>query len=270
MTRQREKISNNVAEILETLIVKGTGMFPGVKPNPAEIVDRVNSLTYYQLRLQEPIDFFDPRLDIKILETVAKEQTRKSQIVAVTAGVGTGLFGLPGLAVDLPVLVANTVGLVRRHALTYGFTTIEDSTNDPTPLLLALGASVGADMVIDRFGVTMGKKVGLELGSKLVEKYLVKRVSEQFAARIMTSWLPRIVPIIGTATIAALDTAFLTIAGRGSALYFRKRHLEVRRVIDVAQLDRSQWESIAASTSQALPGAELPPPPPALSPAPSE
>ena len=59
MKLPREQISNNVAEILETLIVKGTGMFPGVKPNAAEIVDRVNTLTYYQLRLREPIDFFD-------------------------------------------------------------------------------------------------------------------------------------------------------------------------------------------------------------------
>ena len=62
-------------------------------------------------------------------------------MVAVTSGLGTGFFGMPGLAVDLPVLVANTVGLVRRHALVYGFTTIEDSTSDPKPLLFALGAS---------------------------------------------------------------------------------------------------------------------------------
>ena len=186
MKLPREQISNNVAEILETLIVKGTGMFPGVKPHAGEIVDRVNTLTYYQLRLREPIDFFDARVEVKVLDKVAKEQTRRSQVVAVTAGVSTGFFGLPGLAVDLPVLVANTVGLVRRHAVTYGFTTIEDSTNDPTPLLLALGASVGADMVIDRVGVKVGEKVGLDLGTKLVEKYLVSRISEQFAARIIT------------------------------------------------------------------------------------
>ncbi len=261
MKRQRELISSNVAEILEAMVVKGTGIFPGVKPKPAEIVDRVNTLTYYQLRLQEPADFFDPRLDVKILDTLAKEQTRKSQIIAVTAGAGTAFFGIPGLAVDLPVLVANTVGLVRRHALTYGFTTIEDSTNDPTPLLLALGASVGADMVIDRVGLKVGETVGLDFGTKLVEKFLLTRVSERFAALIVTSWLPRIVPIIGTVTIAALDTAFLTLAGRESSRYFRKRHLEVRRFISVAQPDRSQWKSIAASTAQALPGTKAPPPP---------
>ena len=199
---------------------------------------------------------------MKVLDKVAKEQTRRSQVVAVTAGVSTGFFGLPGLAVDLPVLVANTVGLVRRHALTYGFTTIEDSTNDPTPLLLALGASVGADMVIDRVGVKVGEKVGLELGTKLVEKYLVSRISEQFAARIITSWLPRMVPIIGTATIAALDTAFLTLAGRESTRYFRKRHLDVRGHIAAAKIERAQWPSLAAGATLTLPGIE---PPPSLS-----
>ncbi|HTP07358.1 MAG TPA: EcsC family protein [Anaerolineae bacterium] len=258
MKLPREQISNSVAEILETLIVKGTGMFPGVKPNAAEIVDRINTLTYYQLRLRDPIDFFDSRVDLKVLDKTAKEQTRRSQVVAVTAGVGTGFFGIPGLAVDLPVLVANTVGLVRRHALTYGFTTIEDSTNDPTPLLLALGASVGADMVIDRVGVKVGEKVGLDLGTKLVEKYLVSRISEQFAARIITSWLPRMVPIIGTATIAALDTAFLTLAGRESSRYFRQRHLEVRKYIAATHVERAHWPKVAAGAALTLPGIEPP------------
>ena len=186
MKTNREQLSNGISEILETLIVKGTGVFPGVKPNPVEIVDRVNVLTRYQPHLREPIDFFDQRLSLTILDKAAKEQTRKSQYVAVAAGLGTGFFGMPGLAVDLPVLVANTVGLVRRHALVFGFTTIEESTSDPRPLLVALGASIGADMVIDRVGTTVGEKVGLDLGAKLVDKYLVKRISEEFAARLVT------------------------------------------------------------------------------------
>ncbi len=259
----RAQVSNNVAEILETLIVKGTGVFPGVRPNTADIVDRVNTLTYQQYHLREPIDFFDPRVDIKALDKEVKEQTRKAQIVAVTAAVSTGFFGVPGLAVDLPILVANTVGLVRRHALTYGFTTIENSTSDHTPLLLALGASVGADMVIDRVGIAVGEKVGLDLGAKIVEKYLVTRISEQFAARIITSWLPRLVPVIGIATVAALDTAFLTLTGRQSMRYFHKRHLEVRQYIAAAHVERAQWQSVATSAASALPGVEpLPLPPP--------
>ncbi len=261
MKLPREQLSNNIAEILETLIVKGTGMFPGVKPNAAEIVERVNVLTRDQLRLREPIDFFDSRVAVKALDQVAREQTRKSQVVAVTAGVSTAFFGLPGLAVDLPVLVANTVGLVRRHAVTYGFSTIEDSTNDPTPLLLALGASVGADMVIDRMGVKVGEKLGLEFGTKLVEKYLVSRISEQFAARIITSWLPRLVPVIGTVTIAALDTAFLTLAGRESTRYFRKRHLDVRQFIAATDVERAQWPSIATGATSTFPGVEALPMP---------
>jgi len=146
--------------------------------------------------------------------------------------------------------------------LTYGFTTIENSTSDPTPLLLALGASVGADMVIDRVGITVGEKVGLDLGTRIVEKYLVSRISEQFAARIVTSWLPRLVPVIGVATITALDTAFLTLTGRQSTRYFRKRHLDVRQFIAATQVDRAQWQSIAASAASALPGVQPPPLPP--------
>jgi hypothetical protein len=258
MKPNREQLSSGISDIIETLIVKGTGVFPGVKPNPVEIVDHVNVLTRYQPHLHEPVDFFDARLPLAVLDKVAKDQTRKSQYVAVASGLGTGFFGMPGLAIDLPVLVANTVGLVRRHALAYGFTTIEDSTSDPKPLLFALGASIGADMVIDRVGTTIGEKVGLDLSTKLVEKYLVKRVSEQFAARLMTSWLPRLVPIIGTATIAALDTAFLTLAGRESARYFRQRHVVVRQYLATTNIEHAQWKSIAASPSLALPGSDPP------------
>ena len=74
----------------------------------------------------------------------------------------------------------------------------------------------------------------------MVEKYLVKRISEQFAARLMTSWLPRLVPIIGTATIAALDTAFLTLAGRESTRYFRQRHVAVRQVSSPPQTSNAR------------------------------
>jgi hypothetical protein len=258
MKANREQLSNSISDTLETLIVKGTGIFPGVKPNPLEVVDRVNVITRFQPHLYEPIDFFDPRLPVAALDKAAKDQTRKAQYVAAASGITTGLFGMPGMAVDLPVLVANTVGLVRRHALVYGFTTIEDSTNDPKPLLFALGASIGADMVIDRVGATIGEKVGLDLSTKLVEKYLVKRVSEQFAARLMTSWLPRLVPIIGTATIAALDTVFLTLVGRESSRYFRERHVAVREYLTTAHIDRAQWKTIAASSSLALPGSQPP------------
>jgi hypothetical protein len=244
MKSNREQLSNNIAEIIETLLVKGTGAFPGVKPKAPEIVERVNALTYYRWRLQEPHEFFDSRVPIEVLDQVAREFTRKAQVVAVTAGVSTGLFGIPGLAIDLPILVANTVGLVRRHAVTYGFMTIEDSTDDPVPLLLALGSSVGADMIIDRVGAKFGEKVGLEVGTKLVEKYLVKRISEQFAARLISSWLPRLVPIIGTATIAALDTLFLTAAGRQSIHYFRTRHVQLRQQITVLGAARSQWKQL--------------------------
>jgi hypothetical protein len=89
MKHQREIISNNVADILETLIVKGTSVFPGVKPNAVEIVERVNTLTYYQLRLQEPVDFFDSRLDVKILDT--RKNLERSQLWPSRCS--TGMFG---------------------------------------------------------------------------------------------------------------------------------------------------------------------------------
>lgn len=249
---RQEQLTTQVSDIIENLVVKGTAIFPGVKPDAGEIVARVNALTNYQWPLQQPSDFFDARVPMTALDQIAHEQTRRAQYVAATSGAGTGLLGIPGMAIDLPLLVANTVGLVRRHAITYGFTTIEDSTDDQRPLLIALGISVGADMFIDRLGI-WGERMGLELSAKLVEKYLVGRISKQFAARLVTSWLPRLVPIIGTATIAALDTAFLTLAGRESKKYFRQRHLETRSTIELQRIDRAGWKAVAARSALTLP-----------------
>ncbi len=252
MKIDREEVTNVVSDTLEAILVKGTSLFPKVKPDVGEIVDRVNVLTHYSLALRDPTDFFDARLPVSILDRVANEQKNRARIVVATAGAGVGAAGLPGLFIDIPVLVATTVGMVRRHALTYGFTEIEDSTGNPTPLLLALAASLGADLAISKLVTKVVNEIGLDLTTKLVERFLVRYVSEAFAARILTSWLPRAVPLVGTFTVAALDAAFLTLAARRSASYFRDRHWLVRQQIITGQLARPTWRTIAAQSTLRL------------------
>ncbi len=248
MKVRREELTIAISNTLETILVKGTGLLPKVKPDVAEIVDRVNGLTGYTLALQEPTDFFDARLPVAVLNKVAQEQTNRARAVAAAAGAGVGAAGLPGIFIDIPVLVASTVGLVRRHAVTYGFTEIEESSGDPTPLLLALGASLGADIAIGKVVTKVVNEMGLELSTKLVQRFLIRYVSERFAARILTSWLPRAVPIVGTLTVAALDAVFLTMASRRSTAYFRDRHWLVRQQIITGQIAHPEWKVIASQS----------------------
>ncbi len=248
MKIKREELTLAISNTLEVLLVKGTSLFPKVKPDVAEIVERVNALTGNTLQLRAPGDFFDARLPVPILDKVAHEQTKRARVVVATAGAGVGFAGVPGIFIDIPVLVASTVGLVRRHAVTYGFTEIEDSTGDPTPLLLALAMSLGADFAISKLTSKVINEVGLELSTKLMERLLVRYVSEEFAARILTSWLPRAVPIVGTLTVAALDATFLTLAGRRSISYFRDRHWLVRQQIITGQIARPAWPTLASQT----------------------
>ena len=224
----RQKVTDQLYHTLELAVVKGTGVVPFVRPDVEDIVARVNDLSGRTLNLRKPGEFFDERLGVAVLDHVAQDYTRKAQILAATAGAGAGSIGIPGIALDVPMLVAATVGLVRRHALTYGFTEIEDSHGEAVPLLLALGASIGAEITIDQIAPRLAEKVGVEVGGKLVERYLLKRISEQLAAKIMTNWLPRAVPVIGAATSAALDYAFLRVIGWRSSRYYRAQHLFVR------------------------------------------
>lgn len=227
----RQKVTDQLYHTLELAVVKGTGVVPFVKPEVEDIVGRVNDLSGRTLNLRQPADFFDERLSVSVLDHVARDYTRKAQVLAATAGAGAGSIGIPGIALDVPMLVTATVGLVRRHALTYGFTEIEDSHGDAVPLLLALGASIGAEITIDQVAPRVAQKVGVELGTKLVERYLLKRISEGLAAKIVTSWLPRAVPVIGAATSAALDYAFLRVIGWRSSHHYRAEHLFVREQI---------------------------------------
>ena len=64
--------------------------------------------------------------------------------------------------------------------------------------------------------------------ASLVERFLLKRISEELAAKIMTSWLPRAVPVLGAATAAALDYAFLRATGWRSSRHYHTQHLFVR------------------------------------------
>jgi uncharacterized protein (DUF697 family) len=267
MKVKREELTSAVSSALETVLVKGTNLFPKVKPDAAEIVDRVNVLTSHALTLREPYDFFDARLPVAALDRVAREQTGRARLVAATAGAGVGTAGLPGIFIDIPVLVASTVGLVRRHALTYGFTEIEENIGEPTALLVALGASLGADLAISKVVAKVINEMGLDVSTKLVERFLVQHVSEAFAARILTSWLPRAIPLAGTLTVAALDATFLTMAGRRSQSYFRDRHWLVRQQIIVGQISRPTWKSLATQTAPhleipAAPTASIAPPTP--------
>lgn len=236
-TELGRKLSTQLYGALETVVVKGTDRLPFVKPDVNDIVARVDTLSRHTLKLNVPVDFFDSRLQMDVLDWVAKEHTRKAQLVAMGSGASSGTIGLPGLAIDAPILVATTVGLVRRHALIYGFTEIEDQRGEAMPLLMALGASVGAEFAIDRLTPRFAEKIGVDVGTALVERFLMKRISEQLAAKIIVSWLPRAVPIIGAATSAALNYGFLSVIGRQSSRHYREQHTLVRRQLQSSDAD---------------------------------
>lgn len=248
----RQKLTDQLYHTLELAVVKGTGVVPFVKPDVDDIVARVNDLSGRTLNLHKPAEFFDERLGVAVLDRVAKDYTRKAQVLAATAGAGAGSIGIPGIALDVPMLVAATVGLVRRHALTYGFTEIEDNHGEAVPLLLALGASIGAEITIDQLAPRVAEKVGVDVGGKLVERYLLKRISEQLAAKIMTSWLPRAVPVIGAATSAALDYAFLRMIGWRSSHHYRAQHIFVRGQIASQRLAEAANQQRVEATDHAV------------------
>lgn len=244
----RKRLTDQIYGALENVIVKGTGRLPFVTPDADEIVARVNTLTHQRLSLRVPGDFFDPRIPVEALDWAANEYTRRAQLVAVTSGAGTSTIGLMGVAVDVPILVATTVGLVRRHALVYGFTELEDSRGDAVPLLMALGAAFGAEITIGQLTPRFARWASVDVGTRLIERYLLTRISERVANELIVHWLPRAVPIVGAAAAAALDYAFLRVAGRRSQQHYRGRHVRVRA--QLAGGDEAVWQQLRQAHAQ--------------------
>lgn len=228
---KREELAQQISHAVETVIVKGSDMVPFVRPDVADVVRKVNGLSNGTLALQTPADFFDSRLLITTLDEAARDYLRSAQLVATGSGGATGTLGLPGLALDLPVLVASTVGMVRRHALVYGFSDIEEAKGDRVPLLLAFATALGAESAIDR----LATRLGASLAGPSIERLLARVVSEEMATRIATRWLARAVPLVSSATGAALDYLFLREVGRRSMRHYRERNLQVRRQMMAAR-----------------------------------
>ena len=225
MRQGRELLLRAASDAIETIVVKGTNLVPFVRPDPQDVVRKVNTLSNGQFNLEQPSQFFDPRLLVDVLDEVASDYTRSTQLIVTGSGGASGSLGLPGLALDVPVLVSAAVGLVRRHALAYGFTDIEEAKGDSAPLLVAFGAALGAEGAIAR----VTTRIAAGATGETMERLLARVVSEELAAKLVASWIPRAVPVISSVTSAALDYLFLREVGRRSARYFRRRHLLVRR-----------------------------------------
>lgn len=227
----KNQLSGIISNALEKVLVDGTGMLPFVKPEIEDIVARVNRLSGGNLGMAHPKDFFRPQLLVDVLDQASKDYTNSAIFVAATTGGISGTIGIAGMAVDIPILVSAAVGLVRRQALVYGFTEIEDGKADETDkinLLVAFGAALGADVAAAKIGERVAIEAGRFVAVQTAKRYLLRQVSEEMAIKILYSWIPRALPVVAVAGNALLDGLFLNAFGWRCGKYYRARHTLVR------------------------------------------
>jgi len=242
----REQATEQISKALTATVFKGTSVVPFVKPDVSDIVRRINRLTEDRLQIQTPAEFFGPQVPISALDRAAKDYTRHAQLVVTSSGVATGTVGLPGIAPNAGILVSATVGLVRRHALVYGFTDIEDHPEDKVPLLMGFAAAAGAQGVIGQASVLMGQvagRVAIDAAARqAAQLVLAQQISYQMALQMVKQAALKVVPVVSSATSGTLNYAFVRAAGRRSAAYWRERHLIVRQAGPTTQPYSSQEE----------------------------
>jgi len=222
----------NLSEASIFTMLKAVSLLPGVVPDPEKVVRKVNTLTGDTLGLQAPADFLDGRVSLEALDRAAKDYTQEAWLASLSGGAAAGAAGLVGVAANVSVLVATTVGMVHRHALTYGFTDIADDADNRLPLLLAMAAALGADAAITlvRPGLAniLGNAVIRAAALKAAEKQVAQQIATTLVSNTTATLLPRAVPIMGVLTGAGLNAWFLHKAGGRSVGYWRERH-QLRR-----------------------------------------
>jgi len=229
----REKAAQQISNALATTVFKGTSAVPFVKPDVDDVMDRINRLTGGRLNLQDPAELFRPQVPMSALDRAAKDYTRRAQLFVTSSGVATGATGLPGVLPNAGILVSATVGLVRRHALAYGFTDIEDDPEDRLPLLVGFAAAVGAQSAIGQASSIAGQvaaRVVIDAASRqAAQMVLAQQISYQMAVQMVRQTALKAVPVVSSVTSGTLNYAFLREAGRRSSAYWRERHLIVRQ-----------------------------------------
>jgi hypothetical protein len=154
---------------------------------------------------------------IEELDAIAKRLIRDAERLALAQGAGFGLGGMITLIPDASLLTVQTLRLIQRLCLLYGFDTNEG--DERIEMWKAAAAAAGIDY-------------GKDLAEKQLFEKLAPRIAERLAARIgaesAEKWAGRLIPLASSAIGGGLNFYFVRGWGRRVQRNLRARHLEMR------------------------------------------
>ncbi len=152
---------------------------------------------------------------------------------AAAQGAATGLAGLPGLVVDLPLLVSNALRSIRTIGLCYGFSA--RTPHEHNYILHVLRAGSSAETAVRAESIAILKQLEADERSKHLADEAGSRVRylmtvEQYAKTLAIDMIRRnilqAVPISSIVTGTSFNAAYLHDIGRAAHCCYRRRFIE--------------------------------------------
>jgi uncharacterized protein (DUF697 family) len=190
-------------------------------------VDPVSYLQHLRIAYQLPALTYDGvySVDLAHLDYIAEDTIRATMKIAAAEGAGLGMGGLLTIIPDLGILAALTIRMIQKLSLIYGFP--YNTEQEEAELWVAAASAAGVDISRDL--------VERRLISKVVPR-AIQRIAASASKEIAEKWTARLIPIVSSAIGAGLNYYFMRVWGRRAVQHFRKRHLEIRKQREVAQV----------------------------------
>ena len=154
---------------------------------------------------------------IEQLDAIAKRLIRDAERLALAQGAGFGLGGMITLLPDASLLTVQTLRLIQKLSLLYGFDTSD--SDERIEMWKAAAAASGIDY-------------GKDLAEKQLFEKLAPRSAERLAVRIgaesAEKWAGRLIPLASSAIGGGMNFYFVRGWGRRVHRNLRARHLETR------------------------------------------
>lgn len=173
-------------------------------------------------------------LSLEKVETTLGYLGAKYKTVAAAEGAGAGALGLPGIAIDVPVIIGLALRAVAEYGTYYGYSM--DSEGERRVVIGILGAaSAGKSLAAKQTAmaqlakaVTMaGKRVAWRELERLGVVMGMKKLAEQLGIRLTKAKLAQAVPGVGAFVGAGFNAWYMDKVCETAFMVYRARFLGI-------------------------------------------
>jgi hypothetical protein len=194
---------------------------------PDAIFEEFRSAGHAEIKTHEDL----VNLDLQDIDKVVGWLAAKYKGIALVEGAGTGTLGLPGIAIDIPALIALNLRAIGEYAAYYGFDTSRQEerlfafnvlglASSPTDASKALAMAQLVKIAQD-----IAKKATWKQLEKSVFVQIIKEISKALGIRLTKAKLAQTIPLVGAAVGGGFNTYFTMKVCDAAFYLYRERFL---------------------------------------------